>query len=91
MTGLRLKYNTMQNFKPYKITKSKPELKVSRPLLTFNACTICNTQLNPSTEPTSKHCTPCKSRIQSLKTKLLTIKQSQNNDTIYPHTDTIIN
>jgi len=69
----------MQNFKPYKITAGKPHLKVSRPLLTFNTCTICNTQLTP--EHTEKHCTHCKERIQTLKTNLNQIKQNNEKPT----------
>lgn len=64
----------MQNFKPYKITGSKPHLKTPRPLLTFNTCAICNTPLNPKTEPTAKHCTPCKERITKLNQSFNQIK-----------------
>jgi hypothetical protein len=69
------------NKKHYKILNDKPHLKTPRPLLTFNTCTICNVSLNPSTEPTSKHCTPCKDRIQTLKNKLITLKQNNENNT----------
>jgi hypothetical protein len=69
------------NKKHYKILNDKPHLKTPRPLLTFNTCTICNASLNPSTEPTSKHCTPCKDRIHTLKTKLTTLKQNNENNT----------
>lgn len=53
--------------------------KTPRPLLTIPVCNICNTPLPPSTEHHTTHCEHCTTRLQTLKNKLKTIQNNENN------------
>jgi len=55
----------MKNFKPYKITGSKPNLKVSRKLLELSLCAICKTQID-----NTKYCAKCSERLINFKKQI---------------------